>query len=1673
MMLGLIDEIMFENAFIAVQTSREEGIKKAEDKSPSKQKKSGQEKSDESPSRAQSPASPNGDGQEREEKKDGEDNAEQEEESSNMEEPSVEENELRQQMKELLNQLSGVKEKDRIASINLADARINVLGLFMCNPFHDDDSGKAQQGSWLATAVRREKTRMGSTGNKRKVVTALDLLERNDSLYNADIEGLIEGLPGSEYCRSYVYQAFRAGGASAHKQTWVQEAALRERKESIQRQKKAKETRERQRQEKEREKKKRKREEERDARKRQKLEEEDQKKKVRIEERLCRLRIQVEDRLNKEAAFQREKVVLALAKNLSKEFYRRRKAAELVAGQVVVESKGTKSPIVASASSPLPRISKIYDEDTVRVWNFMATFGSFFLRKGYATVIPTLDSLQTAIDCLRGITDESSISRADAITELTNLAVSLCKPLSASLTRVLFASLIALYPSLQKDYGAAFFNEVNATAPKNDDPEAMEEADADEASRPDVLLPVTATTWQEVARLTFLSDGLSELGYARHEAAHLLRGYRSAGHPNSKESKRLRGAEDFSVGLIRQEVARNVIEEVETPLAPVRIGVPCTPVVKPCDFRFFLHIVKSLPDTAVVETRANISKALDLVMKSNDEGASICKPVLERILELLKEVGSSDPLPKQEIKVLKKARTIFLDIYKKVAGPPKSNHMTEKSKAGADSAGKLTRQRMGLLNSLRLTKVDYKKLDHKREQYMDDALRLKEEMERQKLKEDDDDDDDEDEDEGENGVSQAEVVANGVDTKESLPVEQNTSEPAVSAACAGEGTTPPPSSESGDKETLVVAEVEVAKKIGKETPYDDFCADFPNAPELLRRCLAVLRTLSVTGPADPFHYPVDPQSNPGYYDMVMRPMCLREVGKQLMDACKKLDKMRDDAAETVEEIESVVAQFGRNVRLINQNCLAYTNAGPMIISAGSELLRIFERLFLDWVLAPQHLLPPLDKLDDDRCVEHHDSDEQSTVLLCDGCEGKYNISRLNPPLKGIPKGEWYCPRCISGRWWGDLDPRIGCVVRRISDVNGQMEAAGSQAKIIECLFRYPEGVNKKPSLMYRLKFQDKHEETWSLFEVDQALNALNTPVAPVRCLEAVAESPGYGFGVDYGLRMDLVPVPLNPNISDAAAQVTLSSSVFRDTITASATLLVIDPQDMTASEWLRLLVLLVMKCSSSDLIQNVVSEMENEAAEKMAASIEVLGKVSGIRDILPEIDDGDDDEEVSPDPSISKPPIAVSVKVPAVKTEEQQSSSTVLAQETKLDPPAVPSATISEPTAVEVVDEVNLGANPTEGGSPMAKVTEVYDEKEAAIKAIITVRRKRQKAIEDCILAYSVKNQLRPAVASFEEENISEVVDQSLPSTDLGLNFSSLRCRRMTCSFCGLTDLALGLPLVRVPSEEEWDEVIPHCERARVTNLIAEITEDTVGAVTLCPKPETMKPRFMAMKVRVEGEIMSFKSTELDTISEGGGILEFCPRSEQGFQNELKFRSETGIPFVTGSLSGHECCAIAAHNARKEQMVQKYKKHQAELIEKESGMTCGRTLEIGRDGDGRSYWKLYTDSEALFVCVEETNKSDASVSTTWHRFGDAPSIASVLISLGRDPIVKDLQRFFPAAHQMVKDETWRDGLLKRKFPEVAKLLSGKDKNGDSLPTSTELIQVKGGFEVRFCFLRER
>ena len=1412
--LGMIDEIIMEMGLKALQEAREQGLRDA--KKNKKNNKPGKTNATPDTPRMMDGSEKNTDGSEMR-VVEGEHNTVEtttaDEASSttpSREPPTEEEISLRDRVENLKKELEELQAINQQAEGELSQSRTNALGLFFCNPFQNKEVFETSQlQNWLALAVKSEKTKMRSTGNRKKVVTATDILDRNDSFYNSQLEPLLEGLPGSEFCHSYVFQKLRLPGSLGR--SWKHEALLRNEKDALHRLKKVRENEAKASVEKEKMKKRKRIEEARDAKKRQKLEEDDVKRQARIEERMSKLNVQVNDRLDKEAEFQREKVIVGMVKSWVKEFSRRRRAAELVAAQNVIEEKeAARVQAVGPEGSYVFPGGEKYNEVVLRLWNFLSTFEDFFVSRSYLSEIPSLMQLQTWVDSLRSNTPK----RNKAVEAFCSLAVGLCQPLASSLTRTLFASLIALNPALQKEYGATFFNEVNAISKDKEEGE-----DEEDFSHPDVILPVNWITWREIARLEFISDALGELGNSRTEAAHILRGYRSAGHPNSKEARRLRQAEDFAVAVLRQMLVTPNESSSDQDGSRALIRVPAPSELS----------APSVATDALLWTPRQQSGAI---------GALIVKP---------------------------EERKAFLQA---------------------------------------------------REDYIEDALNLKEEME-QNAREEDDDDEDMDVDGKTNG-----------DTSTDKDAE-----------------TP----EEGDSD-----------RIGKETQYDDFCADIPDTHELIRRCLAVLRALSSSGPAEPFLYPVDPQTNPGYYDMVLQPMCLREVGERLKKASLEIGPDGD-----IRGAERVVLEFARNVRMIGKNCLSYSNAGPTVIAAGSELLRIFERLLLHWVLSPPGLLPPLEKLDDEKCVDPHSSDEGATILLCDGCEGKYNIRRLKPPLQEIPRGEWYCPWCVEGRWWGHVDPRIGKSIS-IDDVVYTVK---------ECTVVHSEGV-VEGSLVYKVSSEDGPSKSLSLQQIDEALSNAGINVPPIRCLEAITESPGHSFGIDHGMRETLVPVPINPTVAAAASQVAHSSYVFRDILYASSSLLLMDPDEMTAEEWLRLLLLLIMKCAASDVIQNVASDLETEAAESMNSKLDRLSILTEVKDVLAErerIADG----------------LALATEVAAVEVESGGGDGV---------PEAVAVEVVGEPI---VIDE----ENPKPDVAP-----------ESSDKSLLAKERElRVKATEDAFVSLAIKNDLRSVVASFEEENVLRVVDSSLLQ-DGDRSVEKIRCRSMTCSFCGTTDTALGSPLVRVPSSSEWHELIPHAIRARRTHLVASINENS-------------EEKVVSLTIRVDGDLLSAESSSVAET----GICEFLPRSKDAFQDELKFRSTKGIPFVSGSLSAHEVCAIAAHNARKDQMVQRYRDHQSSLIEKEAGMRCGRSLEIGCDSSGRSYWRFHGD-DSLFVRVNAECHEDKQ----WIRYQDPSRIASVIASLGKAVIVKDLLQFFPQAAVLIKSHDWASNILKDEYPEIFK-----------------------------------
>jgi len=1562
--IGLIDEVMYEKALESISTARIEGVNEVKGRMEALKKQRQEARARQlQKQRDQLGLSPTS-----AEKDSIDDDHLGLISEDGREPPSEKEMELKKRAQLLLESYKERLAGSRKVAIALADARIQAQDRFLCNPFFDDDASQTHQKNWIAAVIKKEKSKMGSTGNKRKIVTPTDILDRNATFYNTDIERLIEGLPGAEYCGDYMFHNLR-GNAGASQNSWMHEAKVRKEKEKVQKRKRAKEDEEKASLEQERERKRKARDDERENRKKQKLEELDQQKQSRKEERLSRLKSQIEDRLFKESCFQRERVVLLASKLCGKEMTRRKKVSEIIAGNVVEFSM----PSEENTSFPtynLPRLSEDFDADIVRLHDFLMTYKSYFCGEDMLTSIPSLDILQSSVN-----TFSSPIARngetMEAFNLLNDVGVALCKPLTATLIKTLSS---ALTTGLQG---------------KNDEENRGEEEDFQDD--PDDF-HVTRFSWKEVFRLVLLSDVLSEIGLTKIEQTHVLRGYRSGGHPNSKEAKRIRRGEDSALVLRRQGMVFNSNEISQgNEKGSIRRGftvtvpAPCKPSVGPSHWLYYLHNIKALPSNAATGMKSNLRKACSM-LKTSSIAAELDKDSmlsnLESNINLLDQIGTTFTSSSETIQVCKKVRRSILKVLdtatSEIFSSDKSTDFIYRNDC-MDSIGKLSerfsdvnftaknsRLRSGLLDDLSMSDVEYKKIVQEKEEYLAEAIKFKEEEERKQkvaageVDDDDDDDDDEEDD-------------------EVIEEKKDTPEDSVTAKISGSPT----------------KEEDNLGRIGKKTEFDEFCADAPRAPELLRRCLAVLRNLCMSSPADTFLYPVDPQANLKYYESVLRPMSLYDVGRSLQNTIQEYQGKWKDIC-----VESVVAEFARKIRIIGKNPICFSPVGGPLISTAEEMLRIFERLFFDWILVPKNLRPALEVLDDEKCVEFHISDEESMVLLCDGCEGKYNMSRLNPPLRSVPKGDWYCNRCRSGYCWASVDPRIGKQVMKSSNDENSKVLEG---RITECRVCIP-GKGSKNTMHYVVRFENGIEEFWSLSDVDAELKKRGDSVDTIECLEAVTESPGYGCGVESRLPLETVPALLHPKVSDGAAQKFMASSSFRNTVLSSAILLTSDIDGISATEWLQIFNLLVLKCMASDTIQEVASKLESETFSKLneTKSAEV-SKIKSIQDILPKLANNENGKVVPTD-------------IPAV---------------------------------------VGSGVE----GEESASIVELKRQRAVTVKTVKGRRRKR----EDTFMASAIKKQLKPAISSLEEDNVSRVINNALSSNDEEITFATNRCRPVVCDFCGLSDVTLGSPLFRVPNDEEWEERKDFLIKGRNSLLIAELGNCKPSAMITENLPPTdsgtksIERTFVTVSIKIGGEVIA--NEEQFETKDGGVDIMSCgllPRNKSGFQQELKARADDllPVPLITGSMSAHECCALAAHKARKEKLLQTAKKKMSHQMELAHGNKCGRTMSIGYDREGRSYWHFESNPGSLFIFVKRTVGASQG---KFLRFNSSEIIASVIMSLGRQEISKDLKALFPKAQELLENGTWSRLLQKRAFQ--------KQSNNTGIPQDSDIESEEESAEL--------
>jgi hypothetical protein len=853
-------------------------------------------------------------------------------------------------------------------------------------------------------------------------------------------------------------------------------------------------------------------------------------------------------------------------------------------------------------------------------------------------------------------------------------------------------------------------------------------------------------------------------------------------------------------------------------------------------------------------------------------------------------------------------------------------------------------------------------------------------------------------------------------------------------------------------------EIPGSQKLFLPTPYDDFAGDVEDAPVTFRKLLAITRTICALPVSERFIYPMSIYDSPTYYEKVMEAKCLLDIGNYVTQKCKEVK-----AGNNVDEAE-VVLKFTEDMQLIVKNTYCYNSCGSVLCNSVDKMSNVFERLIFDWVLSPEYR--PLELCDDERCVLQEDTDATyltTTVLLCDRCDGHYNINTLKPALPAIPKGDWFCPRCCSGMCWFKVDPRLNKIVRK--NVDGK----SVKVKIISCDVR-------DSKLSYTVKWKSSTGsivvDQWSLAEVDTAMEKAGIDVEPVKFADSICKNLGYNAGgKDHGVIVDVIPPNLDPKYSVNAAMMAATNGSFCEALNGIVTLMT-KPEDRSGKDWVELFSLLVSQCTNSADIQIAMSEKEAismAALEQRTKNIvqrcnelnctEMLRQtyLGAFEDAVEEIVEVADTGQSS---AVGGAPVeALTTTTTKTTTSAADDDDDIVMAEVVVEgegdaalddgdeimavaildddddddedkPPPLPtveaviesvpedaSQVASQNASVDMdVDAADGAKSPVQSVAPAPRVSPVAvatESSEADLEAakrgeVLKQRWARLGEWNDAFVTAKSRDEL---VRELGEEEATKLLDAGGDDwfRSISASLCDLTCEGKVCDICKQSDYLLGTPLLRFPNTAEWLEKYAHAACGRTTATYASLP---------VPAADPPKKKLVSVSVRIGGELVS----DPDAVSNpylkdirDGAMLELVPRNPAGFQKEINFRAEASFPFVTGSLSAHHSCAQMIHQHRKERTMATHKSTAVRRVEHELARRSGHLMPVGTDSVGRNYWVLESDMSSLVV---QDRKN------VWVRYTTAAGIASVLVGLGRAEPFDELRRLFPKAYSMVKDRSW-------------------------------------------------
>jgi PHD-finger len=127
---------------------------------------------------------------------------------------------------------------------------------------------------------------------------------------------------------------------------------------------------------------------------------------------------------------------------------------------------------------------------------------------------------------------------------------------------------------------------------------------------------------------------------------------------------------------------------------------------------------------------------------------------------------------------------------------------------------------------------------------------------------------------------------------------------------------------------------------------------------------------------------------------------------------KTMRKLRDSLQKVHKEIPVVTSNTGRKGKVVKK--------GESTVKKKVKDTKLDKN---DKSVNDNHVVDD-EEVDD----EHHDEEsfgtgclvcgsgkDENKILLCETCDGEYHIYCLNPPLRKVPKDDWYCDVCVAKR----------------------------------------------------------------------------------------------------------------------------------------------------------------------------------------------------------------------------------------------------------------------------------------------------------------------------------------------------------------------------------------------------------------------------------------------------------------------------------------------------------------------------------------------------------------------------------------------------------------------------------------------------------------------------------